>query len=230
MNLGLKEAMSVLDLWQALEPVFSRSGGSSVGAAVAEAGGSAAPKGPGSFAGRDPGRKKEPSTPTTLPVPILAYADNQSTIVVLGKGYSAKLTHISRTHRVNMHWLQEVFKNLKIPIHYTRSDKQAADIFTKAFLQLEPWIKLCSHMGIFDPIRFAKIISSVAIAAQAQKLLATVVLSKGPMPSPKMPPKAPVVVSAVGQPPPVAKATHAYPPPPPGPPAGSTAGRGLVTL
>ena len=39
MNLGLKEAMSILDLWQALEPVFSRSGGSSVGAAVADAGG-----------------------------------------------------------------------------------------------------------------------------------------------------------------------------------------------
>ena len=27
MNLGLKEAMSILDLWQALEPVFSGSGG-----------------------------------------------------------------------------------------------------------------------------------------------------------------------------------------------------------
>ena len=38
MNLGLKEAMSILDLWQALETVFSRSGGSSAGAA-ADAGG-----------------------------------------------------------------------------------------------------------------------------------------------------------------------------------------------
>ena len=113
MNLGLKEAMSVLDLWQALEPVFSRSGGTSVGAAVADAGGSAAPKSPGSFAGRKSGRNKEPSTPTTLPVPILAYEDNQSTIVVLEKGYSPKLTHLSRTHRVNMHWLQEAFRDLK---------------------------------------------------------------------------------------------------------------------
>ena len=38
MNLGLKEAMSILDLWQALELVFSGSGGSSAGA-VADAGG-----------------------------------------------------------------------------------------------------------------------------------------------------------------------------------------------
>ena len=102
MNLGLKEAMSILDLWQALEPVFSRSGGSSAGAA-ADAGGSATTKRPGSSAGRDPGRKNDSSTPSTLPVPVLAYEDNQSTIVVLEKGYSAKLTHISRTHRVNMH-------------------------------------------------------------------------------------------------------------------------------
>ena len=57
MNLGLKEAMSILDLWQALEPVFSGSGGSSAGA-VAGAGGSATTKRPGSSAGRDPGRKK----------------------------------------------------------------------------------------------------------------------------------------------------------------------------
>ena len=61
-------------------------------------GGSATTKRPGSSAGRDPGRKKEPSTSTTLPVPLLAYEDNQSTLVVLEKGYSAKLTHISRTH------------------------------------------------------------------------------------------------------------------------------------
>ena len=77
MNLGLKEAMSILDLWQALEPVFSRSGGSSAGVA-ADAGGSATTKRPGSSAGRDPGRKKDSSTPSTLPVPLLAYEDNQN--------------------------------------------------------------------------------------------------------------------------------------------------------
>ena len=50
MNLGLKEAMSILDLWQALELVFSGSGGSSAGA-FADAGGSATTKRPGSSAG-----------------------------------------------------------------------------------------------------------------------------------------------------------------------------------
>ena len=58
MNLGLKEAMSILDLWQALEPVFSRSGGSSVGAAVADAGGSAAPKVPARLPGGIPAGKR----------------------------------------------------------------------------------------------------------------------------------------------------------------------------
>ena len=85
MNLGLKEAMSILDLWQALELVFSGSGGSSAGA-VADTGGSATTKRPGSSAGRDPGQKKDSSTPSTLPVPVLAYEGNQSTSVVLAKG------------------------------------------------------------------------------------------------------------------------------------------------
>ena len=58
MNLGLKEAMSILDLWQALEPVFSRSGGSSVGAAVADAGWSAAPNSPARLPGGIPAEKR----------------------------------------------------------------------------------------------------------------------------------------------------------------------------
>ena len=52
-DLGLGDEVFVDSEWQALEPAVSRSGGSSVGAAVADAGGSAAPKSPGSSAGRD---------------------------------------------------------------------------------------------------------------------------------------------------------------------------------
>ena len=121
-----------------------------------------------------------------------------------------------------MHWLEEVFKTLAILIHYIRSEKQAADVFTKDFLQLEPWIKLCNHIGVFDPASFKKIILSVAVTAQV-KLFATVVLAKqATNSSPKTPPKAPAGTSAVGHPPPMAKAMHNYPPPPPGPPIGST--------
>ncbi len=102
--------------------MLSGSGGSSAGAA-ADAGGSAKTKRLGSSAGRDPGQKKDSSTPSTVPVPVWAYEDHQSTIVVLEKGYSAKLTHVSRTHRVNMHWLREECKNLVIPIRYIHSEK-----------------------------------------------------------------------------------------------------------
>ncbi len=80
-----------------------------------------------------------------------------------------------------MHWLREVFKKLAIRIHYIRSDRQAADIFTKALLKLEPWIKLCSHIGIFDPITFCKVILSVAVLAQPPKRFVTVVLAKSAM-------------------------------------------------
>ena len=58
MNLGLKEAMSILDLWQALEPLPSRSGGSSVGAAVADAGGPPIQKVPARLPGGIPAEKR----------------------------------------------------------------------------------------------------------------------------------------------------------------------------
>ncbi len=146
--------MSILDFWQALEPVVWGSGVSSTGVA-AFAGGSATTKRPDSSAGRDPGHK-DSSTPPTFPAPILAYEDNQTTIAVLDKEYPAKLTHISRTHRFNMHWLREMVENLAIPTHYFRSEKQTADIFTKAFLHLEPYLNPTISNQDSDPASWAR--------------------------------------------------------------------------
>ena len=61
--------------------------------------------------------------------------DNQATIIVVRKGYSPKLRHIQRTHRVNLASLKEVFDKDSVELSYVETDKQAADIFTKA---LEP--------------------------------------------------------------------------------------------
>lgn len=61
--------------------------------------------------------------------------DNQATIQVVQRGYSQKLRHISRTHKVNLGSLAEVFQDSHTKLRYTESSKQCADIFTKA---LEP--------------------------------------------------------------------------------------------
>jgi hypothetical protein len=69
------------------------------------------------------------------PVDLIIHEDNQATIQVVERGYSSKLRHITRTHKVNLASLRELLQEKGIKIQYVESAKQAADIFTKA---LEP--------------------------------------------------------------------------------------------
>ena len=66
------------------------------------------------------------------PVALTIMEDNEATIKVINKGYSAKLRHIMRTHKVNIASLHEVVNTEKCRIEYVCSAEQAADIFTKS--------------------------------------------------------------------------------------------------
>ena len=57
--------------------------------------------------------------------------DNQATIKVLKKGYSQKLAHVKRTHKVNLGSVHEGIEEHGVQLEYVESAKQAADIFTK---------------------------------------------------------------------------------------------------
>ena len=70
---------------------------------------------------------------------------------MLEKGNSQKLAHISRTHRVNLHWISEVLKSEDVAMAYIKSADQAADIFTKAFLVPQVWKDLCALINQFSP-------------------------------------------------------------------------------
>ena len=59
------------------------------------------------------------------------YEDNQATIRCVIKGFSQKLRHISRTHKVNLSSIHEVISGDHVAVVYCETDKQAADIFTK---------------------------------------------------------------------------------------------------
>ena len=58
--------------------------------------------------------------------------DNQATIIVAKKGYSPKLRHVSRTHKVNLGSIAEILKDEDVLLEYIDTNEQAADIFTKA--------------------------------------------------------------------------------------------------
>jgi hypothetical protein len=80
------------------------------------------------------------------PVDLIIHEDNQATIQVVERGYSSKLRHITRTHKVNLGSLSEVLQDKGIKIQYVETTKQAADIFTKA---LEP-IKWPNAIGLLN--------------------------------------------------------------------------------
>ena len=73
--------------------------------------------------------------------------NNQATILVVRKGYSPKLRHITRTHKVNLSGLSEVFQEDSAELEYCQTDNQAADIFTKA-LPPQKWAPALRLLGI----------------------------------------------------------------------------------
>jgi hypothetical protein len=80
-------------------------------------------------------------------VTLKVLEDNQATILVVRKGYSPKLRHITRTHKVNLSALSEVFREDSAELEYCQTDNQAADIFTKA-LPPQKWAPALRLLGI----------------------------------------------------------------------------------
>ena len=82
-------------------------------------------------------------------VQVQCHEDNQATILVVKKGFSPKLRHIARTHKVDLGCLSEVFANENMILQYVNTDEQAADIFTKA-LPPQKWQAAMQMLNIVD--------------------------------------------------------------------------------
>jgi hypothetical protein len=68
------------------------------------------------------------------PMDLQVLEDNEATIKIIRKGYSPKMRHINRTHKVNLARLAEEFNadGSRVTVEYVNTSEQAADIFTKA--------------------------------------------------------------------------------------------------
>jgi len=82
---------------------------------------------------------------------IIFREDNEATIKIIEKGYSPALRRMNRTHKVNIAWVSETMRGGHFTIVYVKSCRQAADIFTKAFLLRENWLLACRNIAILDP-------------------------------------------------------------------------------
>jgi len=81
------------------------------------------------------------------PIELVILEDNQATIKIVRKGYSSKLRHIYRTHKVNLGSIKEVLEEDNVTLTYCNTHYQAADVFTKA-LAPAAWQNALELLGI----------------------------------------------------------------------------------
>ena len=65
------------------------------------------------------------------PIKLYILEDNQATIKVVLSGYSQKLRHVLRTHKVNLGSVKDVLEKDNAEVMYCNTDFQAADVFTE---------------------------------------------------------------------------------------------------
>ena len=84
-------------------------------------------------------------------VELKVHENNQTTILVR-KGFSPELRHISRTHNANLGSLSQLMLETNICLEYVDAAEQAADIFTKA-LPPHKWEAALVLLGIHAELR-----------------------------------------------------------------------------
>ena len=63
---------------------------------------------------------------------VTCYEDNQRVLAVIKKGYSSKIRHLPKTHKINVASVSEMFRGSELQIEYIATDHQKGDILTKA--------------------------------------------------------------------------------------------------
>ena len=65
-------------------------------------------------------------------VTLQCHQDNSAVIQIVHAEYSPKLRRVSKTHRIDLSSLYQVLEDPFVRVTYINTDKQCADIFTKA--------------------------------------------------------------------------------------------------
>ena len=76
--------------------------------------------------------------------------DNKATIQVVKNGYSSRLRHCSKTHKIDLTSLFDCFKEDDVILEYCPTEQQAADLFTKC-LDAIKFQRALAMVGIGPP-------------------------------------------------------------------------------
>ena len=98
---------------------------------------------------------------------LYVFEDNEAVIKMIMKGRSPTMRHVSRTHRVALHWLfDRINLDSKIQIKYIDTKNQIADIFTKGNFTRDEWNHL---LNLFNISHFSSTVCSAAMAKRIQQ-------------------------------------------------------------
>ena len=81
------------------------------------------------------------------PVVLECLRDNSAVIAIVAAGYSPKLRHMSKTQRIELGSIYEVFEEAGTVLLYIKTDKQRADPLTKNLLP-QAWPEALKLLGI----------------------------------------------------------------------------------
>ena len=79
----------------------------------------------------------------------MSLRDNEAVIIMITKGRSPTMRHVSRTHRVALDWLLDRINLVSmIQIRYVETKHQLADILTKGNFTRDEWNNLLHWFNI----------------------------------------------------------------------------------
>ena len=74
----------------------------------------------------------------TPEIVLNCYGDNQAVLAIIARGFSSKLRHVSKFHKINLASTCEAFSEPGINAEYIETLKQRADVLTKS-LGVSAW-------------------------------------------------------------------------------------------
>ena len=83
------------------------------------------------------------------PVPVVFHQDNEAALAILKIGYSAKLRHLGRVHRVNVASMSEILDQEHFSAEYIKSKDQLANGLTKIIPPAE-WPEMLVQLCLSD--------------------------------------------------------------------------------
>ena len=89
---------------------------------------------------------------------IIVHEDNTVMIRVCVTGRNPTMRYLSRTHGVSAAWLYEQFNGVDFSIQYEETTRMAADVLTKAFVEVPRWEAACWLVSVFHPSNLQEVV------------------------------------------------------------------------